>query len=140
MARRTNRLRRFGVLPSRKTLFCYIAASRVERASRRIEPDVVLAMNAEHKIAFLPDRWPMVTCASAPFGSIADYYPEYAGLSKPAIRQGNRQEQRIIDSDVEIVPAAAEYDAPPVRFPVIPIGANFAPPRAPRSAPPRDQG
>ena len=133
-ARRTNRLRRLGVLPRRETLFCHLAAHRVERALLRIQPDVVLALNAEHKIAFLSDRWPLVLCAGALFGTIAAYYPEFSRLSSSAVRQGDRQERRIIDRDAEIVlatdwaarAAADYYEVDLDRFTVIPMGANLA--------------
>lgn len=132
---------RWGLLPAREPLVCRAFGALIESRLETIQPDAVVAINAEHKVAYLAERWPVVLVSDGFFANIAGYYPKYQRLSARTLRNGDGQQRRLLDRAAGVVlssewaaqSAADHYRQPRSRFIVAPFGANLdAPPaRAP---------
>jgi glycosyltransferase involved in cell wall biosynthesis len=110
---------------------------------RRIAPgtDFVYAPMAASQIAFLETDIPVVYSSDTTFVLLADYYPEFSGLTERYRLEANEIEQRALGlSQVTSYPsewaarsAVSDYGADPTRVHVVPWGANLD------EVPPRDQ-
>lgn len=140
--RRTSPLQRIGVLLSRSDLVARGFSLHVNRQLERIQPDIVIAVAAAHKIAYLDPKWPMIYVSDAMFMTVVTYYERYFRLSARAIADGDRLQHTMLEradavllaSDWAVQSAAAHYHLPPERLKTVPMGANldvdpeFAPP------------
>ena len=126
-------LRKVGVSPTREPMVARYFARHIGRRLRHAHPDVVVAINAVHKLVGLHGRYPAIYCSDGFFSNIVDYYPQFANLSPRARRNGDRQQEQLLASKASIClssdwaarTAASYYDAPRDRFQVVPFGANF---------------
>jgi glycosyltransferase involved in cell wall biosynthesis len=133
-------LRRIGLLMHREPWICWALSRLVEARLRVAQPDVILAINAEHKIVALGrDDYPIVLVSDVMFSTVVDYYPKYRRLSRRTRRNGNLQQSRVLErvssvmitSDWAARSAAANYGRPVSSFAIVPFGANFDAPPAP---------
>ena len=131
--RRLTPLCRFGILVSREPLVCKALSRLVEGRLARLKPDVVIAINAEHKIAYMNDTCPLVLVSDGLFSSIVGYYPRYRRLSPRTRHHGDEQQSRVLDRVSQTMvssawaarSAAAYYGRLPSSFTVAPFGANL---------------
>jgi glycosyltransferase involved in cell wall biosynthesis len=140
-----SRLAWWGALPVREPLVTRYFDRRIEAALRAIDPDAIIAVNADHKIARAVDRWPTVVFNDGFFGPMSDFYPKYARLRRRVMANGEAQQRRILASDASVVvssdwaarSAADYYKVPRSRFVIAPMGPNFdvTPPPAPARGP-----
>lgn len=135
-------MQRIGVLLSRNRIVARIFSRYVNRRLEQIQPDIVVAIGAAHKIAYLDPKWPLVYASDAMFITIVTYYARYFRLSARAIADGDRLQRTMLEradavllaSDWAVQSAATHYGLPLERLKTVPMGANldedpgFAPP------------
>lgn len=142
---RAAHLRKFGVSPTREPIVARYFAGHIGKRLREVRPDLIVAINAVHKLVGLNGRYPAIYCSDGFFSNIVDYYPQFANLSPRARRNGDRQQEQLLASRASLClssewaarTAANYYHAPRDRFQVVPFGANFdidPPARPPRAA------
>jgi glycosyltransferase involved in cell wall biosynthesis len=123
-----------------------LAATLVGAALERLNPDLVVCINASHKTAMLKRRWPMVLVEDATFDTIVNYYERFSGLPPQSRAFGHAVEQIMIDRCRAVFLASTwaredalrRYKGPTERFTVAPMGANLDDDPGPVS--PRDTG
>jgi len=105
----------------------------VDRAVRRIEPDVVFSPGT-NVIAYSSFLRPTVFWSDAPFGAMADYYPwpQYQKLTKLSRAYGMQADTRSLRHSVAAIyrsnwardAAIAKHQADPARVHVVPLSGN----------------
>lgn len=122
-----------GVLVSREPLLARTFSRYVDRQLEAIKPDVVVAVNAAHKIAYLNHRCPIIYVADALFSTIIDYYDQYKRLSIRTRRVGEQMQRSLINRCDLVMMASQwaadmarrDYGVPRDRLLTVPYGANL---------------
>jgi glycosyltransferase involved in cell wall biosynthesis len=107
-----------------------------EKKMANEEFDFIFAPAGSTQIAYLRTNVPLVYLSDTTFAAILNYYPEFSGLSKTCIREGNALEQLAIararlilySSSWAAGSARKDYHADPAKLHVIPFGANLEEP------------
>jgi glycosyltransferase involved in cell wall biosynthesis len=131
--RRLAGLDKFGVQPMREPLLTRAYSDLLSRELELIQPRVILAVGAIHKVAWLDPKWPLVCMDDATFASLEDYYPNYSVIGPRARRLGHalqkttyeRARRLLMTSQWAADSAAVDYGVPDSRLRVIPMGANL---------------
>lgn len=126
-------LEKHGMLVRRRQLLVRHYSRRINRALEKLRPDVVVAVAAAHKIAYLDPKWPLVYVADGLFASIVSYYGKYQKLSVRSRAIGNsvqnellkRADRVLLASDWAVAEALAAYPLQQSRIAVSPMGANL---------------
>ncbi|WP_145198876.1 glycosyltransferase family 4 protein [Sphingobium sp. B2] len=127
-------LARAGILVSREPLIAKAFSRYVDRQLDAIAPDVIVAVGAAHKLAYINPKWPMVYIADALFGTIINYYDQYRTLSARTRRVGDDMQRALVNRPNNILMmtsqwgadmAAADYGIPADRLMPTPYGANL---------------
>lgn len=130
---RGSRLAAVGLLPAREPAVSAWFARHLAPRLRDLNPDVVIALAAEGKVARLPAAWPLLVISDSFFGNMVNYYGKYARLSHRTLVNGEAQQRAILDRGAGVLlssewaarTASAHYGLPRSRFSVAPFGANL---------------
>lgn len=122
-----------GVQVRRSPLVSWHFTRAVNAALGEMAPDLVVAVAAAHKIAYIDPKWPIVYVADALFATVASYYDRYARRRKPYHARGNivqrsmleRVDQVLLSSDWAVAEAERTYGLPPHKLRMVPFGANL---------------
>jgi len=114
-------------------LFCRFYADNVKKKIEQGKYDLIYAPVSSTLIAFLDTTIPIVYLSDATFNLMVDYYPEFTGLSKKNIKDGNkidrmaleRIEKAIFCSDWAKNSAIKFYKVPPEKISMLEFGANL---------------
>ncbi len=95
--------------------------------------DVLVAPASTSEIAFIQTDIPIVLLEDATFASLNDYYPQYSGLPKRAVRSMNALSLSAIRKASMLIYTSAwaarssidDYHADPNKVHVVPLGANL---------------
>lgn len=114
-------------------LFCKFYAENVKKKIEVGKYDIIYAPVSSTLIAFLDTNIPIVYLSDATFHLMVDYYPEFTGLSKTNIKDGNkidrmafqRTEKIIFSSNWAKNDATQYYKVPAEKISVFEFGANL---------------
>jgi glycosyltransferase involved in cell wall biosynthesis len=114
-------------------LFCKFYAKNVKSKIENNKYDIIYAPVSSTLIAFLNVSIPIVYFSDATFQLLVDYYPEFTGLSKKNIRDGNNIDKRALNkvsqaifcSDWAIKSAVDYYKLPAEKAFRFELGANL---------------
>lgn len=95
--------------------------------------DVLLAITADHQVAYLPPGTPVVHHSDTTFAAIENYYPFFANLFSWARRSGHticrralqRATTSVYPSQWAVDSAIRDYGIDPDKLNVVPYGANL---------------
>ena len=107
-------------------------ARQIERALRRVAPDVVLGLSAI-PLAHLRIETPIVYWSDATFASLLEYYEDFSGVAPRSIELAHELEQAVLDrcrlalfsSAWAARGAMQHYDVARDKVHVLPFGANL---------------
>lgn len=124
---------RLGINVRRRPWVARHLSRLVDRELDRLQPDVVVAVAAAHKIAYIDPKWPLIYAADAMYGTVIDYYHKYAALGAGARAQGHqlqaamleRADRLLLSSQWAIDTAKVRYALEDRRFQLVPMGANL---------------
>lgn len=124
---------RYGVLVRRRNAIARHYSRLINEALERLRPDMVVAVAAAHKIAYIDPKWPLIYAADAMFATVVDYYSEYARFGHRMRMQGNRVQDALLQradrillcSDWAVAAARDAYDLADDQLRVLPMGANL---------------
>lgn len=130
---RVGGLERHGFLVRRQPALVRLYSRRINAELERIKPDVVVAVGAAHKIAYIDRRWPLVYAADCLFSSVVAYYSKYRRLSPSARETGDaiqaelleRADRVLLASQWAVDEALASYALETSSVRVAPMGANL---------------
>lgn len=99
----------------------------------RLKPDVVVAVAAAHKVAYINPKWPLVYAADALYATVVGYYGKYSRLRQSALEQGNavqcamleRADALLLASQWACDAAIAAYGLAPEQLQPVAMGANL---------------
>lgn len=127
------KLERFGVNVRRSPPVTSYYAWRINAALERIRPDVVIAISAAHKLAWIDRRWPIVYAADALYMSVMTYYEKYADTGRGMLLAGERVQRAFLERADRVLMASQwgadsarqHYGLLPDCVSVAPMGANL---------------
>jgi glycosyltransferase involved in cell wall biosynthesis len=123
----------FGFSVRRHHLVAHQYSRLIDRQLEKLKPDVVVAVAAAHKIAYIDPKWPVIYVADAMYATVIDYYGKYAGLGHQSRVQGNAVQRSLLDRVDRVLlgsrwaadAARLAYDLPEDLLRVVPMGANL---------------
>jgi glycosyltransferase involved in cell wall biosynthesis len=132
-ADRASNLDRVGMQIRRGRWLSRYYSRSVNEILEKLQPDVLLAVAAAHKIAYIDSKWPLVYAADAMYASVIDYYHKYAKLNSRSRLQGNRiqaamlqrADRILLSSRWAIDTARQVYNLEEDRLSLVPLGANL---------------
>jgi len=128
----SNKLRKDKIwIPS--ILFCKFYARNVKKKIKQGNYDLIYAPVSSTLIAFLDTTIPIVYLSDATFNLMIDYYPEFTGLSKKNIKDGNKIDRMALQRIEKVIfcskwaknSAIEFYKVPPEKISVFEFGANL---------------
>lgn len=127
------KLERAGIQIRRSRWLAEYYSRAVDRALEKLQPDVVIAIAAAHKIAYINPKWPLVYVADAMYATVIDYYDKYANLPARARARGNRMQTSMLEradrillsSQWAVETAKKVYTLEDHRLRMVPMGANL---------------
>ena len=107
-------------------------ARQIAAQVEQIRPDIILSTSTL-PIAYLETDIPIVFWTDATLAGLVDFYPEYVGLSRAALDEGNEAESAALrrclvalySSDWAARTAIENYDVDPAKVRVVNFGANI---------------
>ncbi len=114
-------------------LFCKFYAGNVQKKIDNGNYDLIYAPVSSTLIAFLNTTIPIVYLSDATFNLMIDYYPEFTGLSKKNIKDGNEIDRRALQRIAKVIfcsewaknSAVEFYKVPQKKINVFEFGANL---------------
>lgn len=133
LVERIGGLERHGLMVRRQPGLVRLYSRRIEGELERLQPDVVVAIGAAHKLAFIDRKWPLVYAADCLFASVVSYYGKYRRLSPRARAKGEaiqrellaRADRVLLASQWAVDEARIHYGLDPDVVRVAPMGANL---------------
>jgi glycosyltransferase involved in cell wall biosynthesis len=107
-------------------------AQQIEAHVKHIKPDVIISPSTL-PIAYLNSDIPIVFWADATFAGLLDFYPEYMGVSREGVREGNAAEEAALrrcsaalySSAWAAQTAIENYNVDPQKVHMVNFGANI---------------
>ncbi len=126
-------LEQIGLSVRRRNIVAHQYRRLIDRQLERLKPDVVVAVAAAHKIAYIDPKWPVIYVADAMYATVIDYYAKYASFGQRARLQGNVVQRALLERVDRILlgsrwaadAARLSYDLPEHLLRVVPMGANL---------------
>jgi hypothetical protein len=118
---------------SHNTLFSIFYAKNVKHKLKKSDFDLIFAPASSELIAFLDVKIPIVYLSDTTFQLMIDYYPDFNGLTKKRIKEGNLIEGNAIKHASKVIfssnwaknSAVNFYHGSPEKISVFELGANL---------------
>ena len=120
-------------VPTHNVVFSSYYARNVKKRLDKNKYDIIYAPVASRLICFLETSVPIVYLSDATFQLMINYYPEFTGLSKKNISNGNLIEKNALQKSYKVIfssewaknSAIEFYRTPPEKISVFDFGANL---------------
>jgi len=114
-------------------LFCKFYARNVKKKIEQGKYDIIYAPVSSTLVCFLDTNIPIVYLSDATFNLMIDYYPEFTGLSKKNIEDGNKIDRMALQRIEKVIfcsewaknSAIEFYNVRPEKISVFEFGANL---------------
>lgn len=125
-------------------LFSELAGRAIEKAARRLKPDVVICTAASSAVARAEIDAPIIYLSDATFAAMTELYPEWRALPEWNIRNGHETERLCLERAAAVVVSSdwardsveRDYGVGASKTAVLPYGPNLSADLLPRSEPP----
>jgi glycosyltransferase involved in cell wall biosynthesis len=122
-----------GVFLAREPIVVALYRRILERRLARLGADLVVSVNAPHKVVDLPPEWPVIHFEDADFETIVGYHPAYQRANARSRAIGREVQRRLLTRGASIIVnsewaahgAARNSGLPEQRFLIAPMGANL---------------
>lgn len=116
----------------RTKFYSKLIGIEVAKKIAEVKPDVVVGIAASIELAFVKTDVPIIHLSDATYASMLNYYPEFTGLWRWLVVQGNAIEQGVIENSSTIICSSHwastsvvhDYNAPLDKVHTILLGAN----------------